>query len=160
MIIEADYAHHANINDQNKPINNEPNQEPAKTAFDLVLLDYIHQLLQYQNRLIEAREHLQKFQEELTKSYSSSLTRDQIEDLEYEQLAKQFSFMSREDYEYEQLAKQLSFLPQSNNQADQSGNKPAAFRLGADYSRQMYENEQQLQQVQYLLLEAYNYLFA
>jgi len=145
VIIEADYANAENA-DQNK-------QNQPKVAYDLILLDYIHQLLQYQEQLVKARQYLEKFQQELIKSYGS-LSRDQIQDLEYEQLAKQFSFMSREDYEYEQLAKQFSFLPQSDE------DKPAEFRyiLGADYSRQLWENEQQLQQVQHQLTQVYNYL--
>ena len=146
VIIEADYPQQAGHSiDQNQ-------LKQPEIAYDLYLLNYVHQLLQYQDRLIQARQYLEAYQEELMAQRLSALTSDESnENEQYQQLAKQFSFMSREDYEYEQLAKQLSFPPKNDD---------VTFRNNqvSDYSHQLYENQQQLQHVQHQLYQLYNYI--
>lgn len=126
-----------------------------------MILDYIHQLLQYQDRLIQARQYLEAYQDELMAQRLNAKHEDhddtkESDDYEYQQLAKQFSFMSREDYEYEQLAQQLSFPPKHDDVQARS-----RYNLGLphlDYSRQLYENQHQLQDVQHQLYQLYNYM--
>ena len=149
VIIEADYQHQAAPNN----VQNQFNQ--PKLAYDLFLLNYINQLLQYQDRLIQARQYLEAYQEELMAQRLSALPSDeQNEDYQYQQLAKQFSFKTQEDYEYEQLAQQLSFPPKNDD-----GQAQFRYNLqSSDYSHQLYENQQQLLHVQHQLSELYNYI--